>query len=114
MRPRTDTRYCSDPHCPNFLSGEDARYMPDSWDEPGYAIDEECSRCGAGYQASILDYEDVMAGMLDELFQATEKADGPYPVSHGMKVDELALYQAIYKELARQRKNRIAEIRKEA
>lgn len=99
---RSAPAYCLNPSCELHEDGFNARYVTDSWYEPGYAIDEECPVCFDAITSEPVEYENPIEGLLDELHVSYLEVDAPWLVPNDMKVDLLAVYQVVFKELRRQ------------
>lgn len=90
----TATAYCQRVTCEGS-SGVTCTKVPDTWTDPGWWEPEECPHCHGELKDTRPDFEDIVAGLIDELHQA-ELLDT------SVDVDERALFGAIQAELDRQ------------
>lgn len=90
----TATHYCWNSNCGGW-HGVKAYYRPSTFYEPGEWEPEYCEECYGALHESRPNYEDAIAGLVDELIQESI-------IPPRTRVDELELFQAVQKELERQ------------
>ena len=90
----TSTAFCQRVTCEGS-SGVTCTRIPDTWTDPGWWEPEECPHCAGELRDTRPDFEDIVAGLIDELHQAQL-------LDTSADVDERALFGAIQKELERQ------------
>lgn len=91
-----DDAWCTNPDCRHFSEPFQARWIDDTWEEPGYYLDEECPSCGHPWVAEQLDADALVLDMLVVLEQADLYWREP------LKLDARRLLSAIKYELQRQ------------
>ena len=84
------THYCHTPFC-RGNDGFSVQWVEDSWDEPGYPVQDTCPFCGDGMADQPLYWEDLIDGVLDNI-----------PRGHKQIKDKKRLAMAIYRELGEQ------------
>ena len=98
-RNRTDHAWCTNPDCRHFSEHFEVRWVDDTWEEPGYYLDEECPLCASPWVGEQPD-ADALAENILFVLEVNDITGWPQPD----KVEAKRLLSAIKAELLLQRR----------
>lgn len=95
-RNSTHQVWCTNPHCHHFTESFEVRWVDDTWEDPGYYLDEECPKCHSGFAFVKPDPESIVDALLGQLDAWELYWEQP------VAVDNVAVLKAMHAELGRQ------------
>lgn len=96
-RNREDHAWCTNPDCRHFSEHFLARWVDDTWEDPGYYLDEECPLCASPW----VDEQPDADALAENILYVLELNDLAWPQPDSL--NSRSLLTVIKLELARQR-----------